>query len=68
MYDVNDSSRLTKGAFACFPSRWLGRYFPMFGFAIAVAAADDKKEPIRPTEPIKLFNGKDFSGLTAIRN
>jgi hypothetical protein len=34
-------------------------------FALAaVAAADDKKEPTRPTETIKLFNGKDLSGLT----
>ncbi len=35
-----------------------------FGLVITVARADGKKEPIRPTETIKLFNGKDFSGLT----
>jgi hypothetical protein len=44
-------------------SRWL-LLLPVFGLAIALAAADDKKEPIRPTGPIKLFNGKDFTGLT----
>jgi Domain of Unknown Function (DUF1080) len=39
--------------------------FPLFGLIVAgLAVADDKKEPIRPTEIIKLFNGKDFTGLT----
>ncbi len=36
-----------------------------FLFVVAVAAADDKKEPIRPTETIQLFNGKDLTGFTS---
>ena len=46
----------------------LSRRWPLLlavlGFVVAVAAADDKKEPPRPNETIQLFNGKNLSGLT----
>jgi hypothetical protein len=46
------------------PARYLATTLGIFVVATLVRGQDKPVDPVVPTEPIKLFNGKDFTGLT----